>query len=470
MTKRILLLDTPGRELRPLTQAFRQAAGEAARVETVSSGRELISILDSGSACELIVLDYVLGDGERSGAEVLQEIRRLDPTVPVVAVAERGDVALAGKAISAGANDFLVRGGRLKQRIHTLLDKVRKLLEVMEQNRVLGEQNMLLREAHRSRYRIVGESPQIQEVIRRIERVARIPRPVLITGERGTGKELVARAIHEAAGGQNRPFVAVNCAAFTDALLESELFGHEKGAFTGADSLVHGKFEQAAGGTLFLDEIGNMSLPFQQKILRVVEYGTFNRVGGRSELTTDARLITATNAPLEQKMESGVFMRDLYDRISFEIIRVPPLREREGDVELLARHFLEGFMREIPVLAGKRLAPSAISALRRYSFPGNIRELKNIIERAAYRDVTNEITPEDIGLLAEPGDAGQVPGRNFQEKVDNFSQRLILSALENAGGNQAQAARLLGLTYHQYRYYYQKYQPVVELTKGQLGY
>jgi transcriptional regulator with GAF, ATPase, and Fis domain len=292
----------------------------------------------------------------------------------------------------------------------------------------------------------------------RVARVAKIPRPVLIVGERGTGKELVARAIHLAGGKPNRPFVVVNCAAATDTLLESDLFGHEKGSFTGAESLTHGKFEQASGGTLFLDEIGNMSLAFQQKILRTVEYGTFTRVGGTREIRISVRIVAATNANLPELIRQGRFLQDLYDRLSFEVIEVPPLRERQGDIELLARHFLNAFTREIPSLGGKRLSREAIDILNRYSFPGNVREMKNIIERAAYRDTTNEINPEDIDMLpvgqvAEPG------GGSFEEKLEQFKKQPILKALSQAVGNQAEAARQAGLSYHQFRYYYRKYCP-----------
>ena len=467
MARRILVLDTPAGDLEHLIGALREEAGGGAEVEVVRKGKELLKRLRSGLLCDLIVLDYFLGDGSEDGAVILRKVREEDGTVPVVAVAEKGDVESAGEAIAAGATDFLVRGGRLDKRVSTLLGKIRNLLALIEKNRILGEQNRLLREVARARHRLVGESPEIRGVIDRIKRVAGIPRPVLIVGERGTGKELVARAIHEAAGGHGRPFVAVNCAAFPDSLLESELFGHERGAFTGADSLVHGKFEQAGGGTLFLDEIGNMSTAFQQKILRVVEYGVFTRVGGAAEVSTDARIIGATNTDLRARMESGEFLRDLYDRLSFETIEVPALRDRQGDVDVLARHFLEEFMREIPALGGKRLAQSSIDALRNYAFPGNVRELKNIIERAAYRDTTNEITPEDIGMLPSLGEAGATAvvaaaavaaaGGSFKERVEAVEKKLILNALEEAGGNKAKAARLLRLSYHQFRYYHGKY-------------
>ncbi|KPK73155.1 MAG: hypothetical protein AMJ79_15300 [Phycisphaerae bacterium SM23_30] len=456
MPKRIIILDTPAKNLEALGDAFMEASGEQCTLHWVYSADRLKEKLRTGLDWDILVLDCVLGDGHQNGLELLSGIRDEWPGLPVVVVAEQGDVDIAHQAIQAGANDFLVRSGKLVDRVSTLLKKVRPHLALIDHNRMLREQNMLLREAAGQRYQIVGESPQIMEIFEKIERVAQIPRPVLIMGERGTGKELVARAIHRAGGDARRPMVVVNCAAFPDNLLETELFGHEKGAFTGADHQTHGKFELASGGTLFLDEIGNMSLSFQQKILRVVEYGTFTRVGGSAEIRVDTRIIAATNVDLNQKISEGEFLQDLYDRLSFEVIEVPPLRERQGDVDLLARHFLNTFMQEIPSLGGKRLNQSALKVLRGYTFPGNVRELKNIIERAAYRDTTSEITPEDLGMLS--GEPSLAEGDNFNEKIDAFKMRLITEALASANGNQAQAARKLGLSYHQYRYFLRKYE------------
>ena len=399
MPGNILLLDPPAGELSELAETFRTAAGDGSRVHVVHGVAELLRRLSSGLPPDMVVVDYLLGDGEKAGSEILATIRSTREEVPIVAVAEKGDVRLAAEAVRAGASDFLVRGGQLEERVSTLLAKVRKLLELADRNRLLKEQNRLLLEAEGRRYWIVGESPQILQVVEKIRKVARIPRPVLIVGERGTGKELVARAIHDASANSRGPFVVVNCAAFPDALLESELFGHEKGSFTGAEGLVHGKFEQADGGTLFLDEISHMSLPFQQKILRAVEYGTFNRIGGMAEVRTSARLIAATNTDLCEWIRDGKFLPDLYDRLAFEEIRVPPLRERKGDVEILARWFLEQFVREIPSMGRKHLSQQVLEALRINPFPGNVRELKNLIERAAYHGAGSEITATDVGLL-----------------------------------------------------------------------
>jgi DNA-binding NtrC family response regulator len=454
-TMRILVLDTPDGHLQPLIDAFESATRQSDSIEQVTSMDQIMKKLTAGLPWDLVVLDYELGDGQIGSKRILTEIRNSRPDMPILVVADHGDVNIASQAIQAGASDFLVRTGDLTNRVTTLLKKIRPHLNLLNHNRILREQNMILQAATSDRYRIIGESTQMLAVIEKVRRVASIPRPVLIFGERGTGKELIARAIHTASGDADRPMVVINCAAFTDSLLETELFGHERGAFTGADTQVYGKFEVAGTGTLFLDEIANMSLSFQRKILRVVEYGTFTRVGGSSEIQVNTRIVAATNSDLKQLITDGKFLHDLYDRLSFEVIEVPPLRQREGDIPILARHFLNEFMKEIPSLSGKHLSKAALNLLSKYKFPGNIRELKNIIERSAYRDSTNEITPEDLGMLPEkqPG----IKGKTFYEKIEIFQKRLIADALADAGGNQARAARAIGLSYHQFRYFLKKY-------------
>ena len=454
MPRLILVLDTPNGDLRSLGSAFGKAMHPAPVVERVLCLQEVLCRLAASPPVDLVALDCVLGDGTGNGLEALRAVRTASAKVPVIAVAERGDVATASQAIEAGATDFLVRGERLEERVTTLLGKVGRLLRLLDENRVLGQENARLASEAGARFRMVGKSPQMLALFDVVQRVASIPRPVLIVGERGTGKELVARAIHELAAPSVRPFVVVNCAAFPDTLLENELFGHERGAYTGAERAAAGRFEQASGGTLFLDEIGHMTVSFQQKILRVVEYSVFSRVGGRKEIQSSARIVAATNADLERKMDRGEFLRDLYDRLSFEVIRVPPLRERAGDVELLAEHFLAAFMKEVPALAGKRLTADAVSALRGYGFPGNVRELKNLIERAAYRDSGDLLSAADLQLHGNGG--AEAPRGSFEEMVAAFQRRLIEGALDRAEGNQAAAARALGLTYAQFRYYWGK--------------
>ncbi|WDI42195.1 sigma-54-dependent transcriptional regulator [Bremerella sp. P1] len=432
-----------------LRSAFRDAA-PGCDVHVVQEEQELLREVRTQADDRLFVIH-----GPHANSQLIGAMRQLSPTALIVIAADQGSVETAASAIAMGANDFLVRGPQLAARVATLLGKMGYLLEVLHEARELDAQNTQLQKVLQFRGQIIGNSPQMHSIVERVQLVARVPRPVLIVGERGTGKEVIARAIHQAQDDHARPMVTVNCAAFTTALLESELFGHEKGAFTGADETRDGKFGLAHGGTLFLDEIGHMSLPFQRKILRVVEYGTYNRVGGHAELRTSARIIAATNVDLRQRIREGEFLSDLYDRLAFEVIEVPTLRDREGDIEVLAQHFLDQFAQEIPRFAGKQLSKSAINVLRRYRFPGNVRELKNIIERAAYRDTTDEITPEDIGMLSNgPLD---VAGTSFKQRLDNFCRLMLSEAMNQCGDNQAAAARQLGLSYHQFRYYYAKY-------------
>jgi len=291
--------------------------------------------------------------------------------------------------------------------------------------------------------------------VRAAERVGPVPRPVLILGERGTGKELFAHLVHSASR-RRGAFVAVNCAAFAEPLLESELFGHERGAYTGADRRTPGKFELAESGTLFLDEIGNTSLAFQRKILRVVEYGTYVRVGGHAELHSDARIVAATNADLRAEMKAGRFLPDLYDRLAFEVLEIPPLRARPEDVEVLALHFLERFVGEVPALTTRRLSRAALDALRAHDFAGNVRELKNVIERAVYRDDAPEIGPADLGLPARENAEG-APGQGFAAEIAALERRLLTEALDAAAGNRAETARRLGLTYDALRHHLKKH-------------
>jgi DNA-binding NtrC family response regulator len=453
MRGHILVLEPPGLSLADLRAVIATVAGEAADVEVLPDRHSLLQRVRRDASIDLVVVPFPQGDLQVEASQIVRGLREADAELAVVAVADRGDVRTAADAVAAGATDFLVRGDRLEDRVRTLLGKLRRVVALLRQNRELSEQNQRLRGMDGERFRLVGESPQIRDVRERIARVAAIPRPVLILGERGTGKELVARSIHAASHRGDRPFVAVNCAAFPESLLESELFGHEKGAFTGAERQVPGKFEQASGGTLFLDEISHMPLAFQQKILRVVEYGTFARVGGTHEVQSTARILAASNADLAEGIRAGWFLADLYDRLAFEVVRVPPLREREGDVRLLARHFLGAFLREVPSLGEKGFATDAMEALERYPFPGNVRELKTIIERAAYRDTTDEINLDDLGLPVSRADD---PGGPFVERVAAYERRLVEEALQEAGGNQAEAARHLGLAYHRFRYYLAK--------------
>lgn len=326
----------------------------------------------------------------------------------------------------------------------------------------------------------LGQSEKFLEFQERLSKVAPINRPVLILGERGTGKELAAARLHFLSPRWQGPFVALNCSALSPSLIESELFGYEKGAFTGADRRRSGRFESANEGTLFLDEIGNTPMEVQEKILRVVEYGTFEPVGSPDWIEVDVRIIAATNADLPAMARSGQFKQDLLDRLSFDVLFLPSLRERQGDISLLANHFaarmaFELGHEDIPIISDK-----AMKALEDYPWPGNVRELKNVVERAVYRSDSNDIA--DITFdpfnsrmtenhFAEPPKGSRKIKRpfiddllkmSFNDAVKALSVYLLRKSLSTAKYNQKRAARSLGLTYNQFRGLYRKYKNEIE--------
>ncbi|MHC5040008.1 MAG: sigma 54-interacting transcriptional regulator, partial [Planctomycetota bacterium] len=285
-------------------------------------------------------------------------------------------------------------------------------------------------------------------------RLAAIPRPVLIQGERGTGKELVAGAIHFMGPRAKAPFVTVNCAAFHGNLLESEMFGHEKGAFTGADKRKIGRFELADRGTLFLDEVGNMALDFQAKILRVIEYQEFERVAGTERVKVDVRVIAATNADLKKMMQAGDFREDLYDRLTFAVIEVPPLRDRPEDIDVLVEAFSQRIVEEIPGIFPRRFSPEVIRRFKAHAWPGNVRELKNVVERLTCMESEDPVRVSDLSpeLLTLP----EAP-KTFNERVEAFQVQILMEALQKTKGSQKNAAGLLGLTYDQFRHMVRKF-------------
>lgn len=300
----------------------------------------------------------------------------------------------------------------------------------------------------------VGETSIFRSVVREATKFAGLPRPILIRGERGTGKELLARFIHRQSGRAEKPYVVVNCAAFQDELFVAAMFGHEKGAFTGAVEARRGKLELANGGTLFLDEVANMTRTVQEKLLRVIEYQRFERLGGTRSIEVDVRVIAATNAELEALMESGTFLPDLYDRLSFAELTLPPLRKRRDDIPALIEHIVAQLHEEIPDLEPKTFTAGAIKDLQAYHWPGNIRQLKNVVERVYIfdedRTVHSSELPIEITSL-EP------LGGTFEEKVIAYEKTLLLNALKDSLGNQRAAAKRLGMTYDQFRHYYKKY-------------
>jgi psp operon transcriptional activator len=302
----------------------------------------------------------------------------------------------------------------------------------------------------------IARSKVMQELTAKAEQLAKIPRPLLIRGERGTGKELMADFIHKASPRSSSSFVAINCAAFNDELLNSEIYGHEKGAFTGADSRRAGRLEQAHGGTLFMDEIGNMSSNFQEKILRVVEYQKFERLGGTETIQADVRIVSATNADLEEMMSENLFRRDLYDRLSFAEINIPPLRKRKEDIPHLIVHFVRSLHQEIPNIVVRTFKRETVEQMMDYYWPGNIRELKNVVERTYLYGEDSLILPDSLPKEIG-GSTFAITGDTFDEKVEQFKQKLVFEALSDAGNNQRKAAEVLGMTYDQFRHFYRKF-------------
>jgi len=409
--------------------------------------RELES---SGGDVDLVVLDLDLGPGRRGGMEILADLRKAHPLLPVVILTGKGTVDDAVKAMRLGATDFIEKDPKLGERIQLQMEKLDRLLSVMRDNRRLQRQNQELRERAGIPERMVGADSGLKEVVEKIQALADIPRPVLILGERGTGKELVALALHQASTRSTGPFVTINCAAVTEALAEAELFGHEKGAYTDARSRKPGKFELADSGTLFLDEVGNMPLVVQKKILRVIEYQSFERVRGSTAVNVDVRVTAATNADLNEEMQAGRFRRDLYDRLAFDTIVVPPLRERRQDVPGLCRFFIERFKKEVAGVRCRDISDSALKVLQKHPFPGNVRELKNLIERAAYRCRGESIQAGDLQLGAAGEDITPAGGP-LKDQVAGFERRIIAEALKSAGNNMTAAAKQLGLGYDQMR-------------------
>ncbi len=390
-----------------------------------------------------------------SGLDVLREARRAEPTLPVILVTAYGSVEEAVTAMKEGAFDFIQKP--------VDLDHLRLLLERASREQELLRENLLLREEYAARYgfpRIVGEHPSMKEAGEMAQRVAATDSTVLLLGESGTGKELFARAIHHLSGRAAAPFVALNCAAIPEGLVENELFGHERGAYTGAGARKIGKLELGHRGTLFLDEIGELPLAIQSKLLRVLEEKRFERVGGTQQIDVNVRILTATNKDLRSAIEAKTFREDLYFRISAVPITIPPLRERGDDALLLADHFLERFRQEFrkPSLT---LSEEARARLRTYAWPGNVRELQNTIERAAILARGSEIDAAELQLPAARPSAADLPAGMLDEQflwegpLDDVSQRAVAyverfkiqNALRESKWNKTRAAEKLGVSY-----------------------
>jgi two-component system NtrC family response regulator len=398
--------------------------------------------------------DLVLTDQRMpglSGLELIAALRRVNPEAAVVVMTAYGTIETAVAAIKAGAADYLTKPLNLDELLH-------RIRTVRERQRLVAE-NRELRLALSERHRvegIIGESGRMQEVLSLVHRVAASDATVLIQGESGTGKELIAQAIHHASARASGPLVKVNCAALPETLLESELFGHEKGAFTGAVAARQGRFELAHGGTLFLDEIGDLPLHLQVKLLRVLQEREFERVGSSRPVSVDVRLIAATHRDLAALAKAGRFRDDLYYRVNVVTIVVPPLRERREDIPPLIDHFVRKFAgTNRKRISG--LTRDAGDLLLRYDYPGNVRELENLIERAVVLTRDEVIGAADLPLTLQEPAADTAPAAGLTAAVEAVERRMIHEALTRANGVQTRAAEALGISERALRYKLKKY-------------
>ncbi|MCL4426403.1 MAG: sigma-54 dependent transcriptional regulator [Firmicutes bacterium] len=461
---RLLIIDDEKNMRWALSRALRS---EGLEIFTAGSGPEGLALLREEKP-DLVLLDLKLPGLD--GLSVLRQIKAEMPLVAVIIMTAYGSIETAVEAIKAGAYDYITKPFDL--------EAVKLVLARALENQSLTKEVAYLRRELETRYsfqNIVGKSAKMRQVFDLIERVADSQATVLIQGESGTGKELVARALHYLSGRRTGPFIAVSCAALPETLLESELFGHEKGAFTGALTRRIGRFEMANGGTLFLDEVGELTPAVQVKLLRVLQERSFERLGGTERIMVDVRIIAATNRNLEQAMREGRFRQDLYYRLNVVPITLPPLRERKEDIPLLVQHFLAKFSRTNPPSNGLappggaapsgghfQIAPAALAALMNYSWPGNVRELENVLERACLLCsggvITRECLPAEILAAEEGGGSGftlDIPEEGLD--LEELEKHLILKALEKSGGNQSQAARLLHLSRYALLYRLEKY-------------
>lgn len=395
---------------------------------------------------DLVLLDLTMP--KMDGMAVLKKLRKIDRETPVILLTATRMVKTAVEAMKAGAHDYLTKPFDL--------DELKWVIGKVISNRLLEKEVQQLRQEVSNRYgldNIIGNSKAIQDIFVKIKSLADTKTTILISGESGTGKELVAKALHFNSIRKNRPFVAINCAAIPETLLESELFGHERGAFTDAQSRRIGRLEQAHEGTLFLDEIADLSLPCQAKILRALQEKKFMRVGGTEMVESDVRLIAATNKNLEEEIERGRFREDLYYRINVVPISLPPLRKRKDDIPLLIKHFLDKRAKEAQE-ASKAISQEAIEKLVEYEWPGNIREMENIVEQMAVLCQGGVIGLEDIPLslrkkialgpaAEETAPLGHV---SLDQAVRDLERKLISQALDQSGHIQTRAARLLGIS------------------------
>src|SRR5882724_9405941 len=437
---RILVVDDEPVQRELISGFLKKQAFDVVVAETGAKALELFR----QDSIDLILTDQKMP--HMSGLDLLQAVRAINPEIPVILITAFGSIEAAVSAIQGGATDYLTKPLNLDE----LLYRIR---QVSDRYRIINE-NRELREALQERHRIegiIGESGQMLEVLSLVRRVAPSEATVLIRGESGTGKELIAKAIHFASPRASGPLVRVNCAALPETLLESELFGHEKGAFTGAVTTRQGRFELANGGSLFLDEIGDLPLPLQAKLLRVLQEREYEKVGSSRPVKVNVRILAASHRPLEALIKAGQLREDLYFRLNVVTILIPPLRERRSDVSLLMDHFLRHFAEK----NGKTirgLTHEARDILLRYDYPGNVRELENIIERAVVLTRDDVIGIRDLPLTVQNPEVEGDREPNLTVAVEGLERRMIRDALARSDDVQTHAAELLGISERALRY------------------
>ncbi len=429
---------------------------EGYRVDLAENGRKAIEKIKK-THFDLLLCDIRLGD--ITGLEVLREVKKKDPDTVVIMISAYASAETAVAAMNDGAYDYVPKPfdkNELKQTIANALD----LKTIESEKKILDDE--LQKTLHFGK--IVGNSPGMMRIYKMIDQVARTSTNIMITGESGTGKELIARAIHGQSSRADKAFVAINCGGIPETLMESELFGYKKGAFTGATGDKKGLFKEADGGTIFLDEIGELSTPIQVKILRAVQEKVFKPVGGNEDITVDMRIISATNKNLEDEVIEGRFREDLFYRLNVIEVKMPPLRERKADLRALAQHFLEKYSKA----SGKgiqKISAYAIDLLNKYDFPGNVRELENLIERSVALSTTNILLPDSLalsihkrrwieGVKGKRFDLNEVAdgGVDLDQTLAEIERAYLTKALECTGNNKQKAAELLRISFRSIRY------------------